>query len=236
MTGRQLADANQRIAEQQPTVEAEMAGWFGLSVVGRFARRHGIDVRLVPSRPTGVTAKVLLPAKLLSGTPGTPPAPAAAAGAAPPPLPPRPAQASPLGSPAPPAPPAAAAGPSLVSRALQTGTAAQPPAPTLAPVSAATTGSGTGPTNGTANGTTNGTANGSLTLVGAETSDWPRTTGDDRDGGGDQPRPRASWLRRRRRRSGNRAELAAAPVTAPEPASRPDGEVARPSPPGEGDG
>jgi signal transduction histidine kinase len=76
MSAAQLAEANRRITEL-PVAEAEMADFFGLFVVGRFARRHDIEVRLAPSPSDGVTAEVLLPETLLAG----PDAVAAASGA-----------------------------------------------------------------------------------------------------------------------------------------------------------
>jgi signal transduction histidine kinase len=66
MSTAQLAEANHRIAEL-PVTETAMDGYFGLFVVGRFARRHGIEVQLVPSPTAGVTAEVLLPESLLAG-------------------------------------------------------------------------------------------------------------------------------------------------------------------------
>jgi len=44
-----------------------MSRYFGMYVVGRFARRHGIDVQLVPSRSSGATAEILLPDELMVG-------------------------------------------------------------------------------------------------------------------------------------------------------------------------
>jgi signal transduction histidine kinase len=248
MSGRQLADANVRIAHQ-PSVEAEMAGYFGLFVVGRFARRNGIDVRLVPSQPTGVTAEVRLPAALLVGVPtvstapppskpapSVAPQPAMAAAETSPPALPAPAarptatantKAAPPATPVATTPPPAKA-PSLVPRALRTaGTVATPPAapaaqpPTPPQVPAQAPGPALAPISATATWPGTGTANGSLTLVGAETSDWPRS------GENAQQRGRAPWLRRRIRRSAD-AER--------EPTPRPDGEVAPPSSPGSGDG
>jgi hypothetical protein len=66
MSAAQLAEANRWIAEL-PVTETEMDGYFGLFVVGRFARRHGIEVQLVPSAAAGVTAEVLLPESLIAG-------------------------------------------------------------------------------------------------------------------------------------------------------------------------
>ncbi|HEV7760731.1 MAG TPA: ATP-binding protein [Acidimicrobiales bacterium] len=64
MSDAQLTEANDRIAEL-PVSESDMSGFFGLFVVGRFARRHGIEVQLVPSAADGVTAEVLLPDTVL---------------------------------------------------------------------------------------------------------------------------------------------------------------------------
>ena len=63
MTRRELDDANQRIRRAD-------AGWsdaklLGLYVVGRLARRRGIEVTLEASAGRGITASVLLPAALL---------------------------------------------------------------------------------------------------------------------------------------------------------------------------
>ena len=66
MSTAQLAEANRRIADL-PVTETEMSDFFGLFVVGRFARRHGIEVELVPSPADGVIAEVLLPESLLAG-------------------------------------------------------------------------------------------------------------------------------------------------------------------------
>jgi signal transduction histidine kinase len=63
MTRRELEDANQRIQRSD-------GGWsdaklLGLFVVGRLARRRGIQVHLEPSAGRGITATILLPAGLL---------------------------------------------------------------------------------------------------------------------------------------------------------------------------
>lgn len=64
MSTRQLADANERIAHT-PVADVGTARYFGLFVVGRLARRHGIDVQLRPGRTRGVTAEVTLPPSLM---------------------------------------------------------------------------------------------------------------------------------------------------------------------------
>jgi signal transduction histidine kinase len=66
MSAAQLAEANHRIADL-PVTETDMDGYFGLFVVGRFARRHGIEVQLGPAPTAGVTAEVLLPQPLIAG-------------------------------------------------------------------------------------------------------------------------------------------------------------------------
>ena len=66
MTTGQLDEANERISGSNVS-DPGMSRYFGMFVVGRFARRHGIDVRLVPSRGDGTTAVVLLPDQLMVG-------------------------------------------------------------------------------------------------------------------------------------------------------------------------
>lgn len=66
MSSGQLDEANDRISGSNVT-DPGMSRYFGMFVVGRFARRHGIDVHLVPSGPEGTTAEVLLPDELMAG-------------------------------------------------------------------------------------------------------------------------------------------------------------------------
>src|SRR5690606_19636622 len=67
MTRRELEEANQRIRRAD-------TGWadvklLGLHVVGRLARRRGIQVSLEASAGHGITASILLPPQILSGRP-----------------------------------------------------------------------------------------------------------------------------------------------------------------------
>jgi signal transduction histidine kinase len=66
MSARQMAETNERI-NRTPVADVGASRYFGLFVVGRLAQRHGISVRLAPSRVEGVTAEVLLPPSLLVG-------------------------------------------------------------------------------------------------------------------------------------------------------------------------
>jgi len=66
MSTGQLAEANERISGSNVS-DPGMSRYFGMYVVGRFARRHGIDVQLVPSRSSGATAEILLPDELMVG-------------------------------------------------------------------------------------------------------------------------------------------------------------------------
>ena len=79
MTRRELDDANQRIQRAD-------SGWadaklLGLYVVGRLARRRGIQVALEASAGRGITGSVLLPASLLAGRSDGPGAAAPTSGA-----------------------------------------------------------------------------------------------------------------------------------------------------------
>ncbi|HEY8547892.1 MAG TPA: nitrate- and nitrite sensing domain-containing protein [Acidimicrobiales bacterium] len=67
LSDRQLDEANARIAGSNES-DPGMSRHFGMYVAGRFARRHGIDVRLVPARGEGTAAEVLLPELLMAGT------------------------------------------------------------------------------------------------------------------------------------------------------------------------
>jgi signal transduction histidine kinase len=66
MSSSQLDEANEHISGSNVT-DPGMSRYFGMFVVGRFARRHGIDVHLVPSGAEGTTAEVLLPDELMVG-------------------------------------------------------------------------------------------------------------------------------------------------------------------------
>ena len=66
MSSSQLDEANERISGSNVT-DPGMSRHFGMFVVGRFARRHGIDVHLVPSGAEGTTAEVLMPDELMVG-------------------------------------------------------------------------------------------------------------------------------------------------------------------------
>jgi signal transduction histidine kinase len=68
MSADQMDEANERISGSSVS-DPGMSRYFGMFVVGRFARRHGIEVRLVPARPEGTTAEVLLPGPLTAGAP-----------------------------------------------------------------------------------------------------------------------------------------------------------------------
>jgi signal transduction histidine kinase len=60
-----LAEANRRISEAQQG-DLFDSDRLGLYVVSRLARRHGIDVRLLPSAPGGTIAMVFLPETVLA--------------------------------------------------------------------------------------------------------------------------------------------------------------------------
>ncbi|GAB3004875.1 hypothetical protein GCM10017788_65110 [Amycolatopsis acidiphila] len=60
MTAEDLAAANADLADP-PVLQAGVSRRMGLFVVGRLARRHGIDVHLAPGRPHGLVVLVGLP-------------------------------------------------------------------------------------------------------------------------------------------------------------------------------
>lgn len=68
MTTGQLEEANARISGSNLD-DPGMSRYFGMFVVGRFARRHGIEVQLVPSRAEGTTAEIVFPDTLMTGAP-----------------------------------------------------------------------------------------------------------------------------------------------------------------------
>lgn len=68
MTTGQLEEANARISGSNLN-DPGMSRYFGMFVVGRFARRHGIEVHLVPSRSEGTTAEIIFPDTLMTGAP-----------------------------------------------------------------------------------------------------------------------------------------------------------------------
>ena len=99
MTPDQLRAENARLVSRE-RLDLAPTDVLGLFVVGRLARRHGIDVRLMPTPGTGVTAEVRIPEAQVvrSGRP----APAAASRPAPapapaPPLPVIPTEPAPAG-------------------------------------------------------------------------------------------------------------------------------------------
>jgi HAMP domain-containing protein len=67
MSDVELERANERLTNP-PAVDAAVARQLGLAVIGRLARRHDIRVQLRHSFYGGITALVLLPAKLTSQT------------------------------------------------------------------------------------------------------------------------------------------------------------------------
>ena len=88
MTPEQLEAENARLVSRE-RLDLAPTDVLGLFVVGRLARRHGIDVRLLPTPGTGVTAEVRIPATQVVRSDR--PAPAAASAPAP-----APAQAPPV--------------------------------------------------------------------------------------------------------------------------------------------
>ena len=66
MSPTRLADENRRLVERE-RLEVAPTNVLGLFVVGRLARRHGLGVSLEQSDPRGVTARVRIPARLLTG-------------------------------------------------------------------------------------------------------------------------------------------------------------------------
>jgi signal transduction histidine kinase len=72
MTSVRLAEENQRLLERE-RLDVAPTRVLGLFVVGRLARRHGLNVRIAPSPDSGVTAIVTVPVRLLaSATAATP--------------------------------------------------------------------------------------------------------------------------------------------------------------------
>jgi signal transduction histidine kinase len=65
MSAEELEDANWRLANP-PVLEASVARRMGLFVVGRLAGRHGIRVELRAALSGGITAFVLLPARVVA--------------------------------------------------------------------------------------------------------------------------------------------------------------------------
>ncbi len=59
-----LAEENARL-ERRERLDLAPTNVLGLFVVGRIARRHGLDVRLEPTPEHGITVRVLLPAEVL---------------------------------------------------------------------------------------------------------------------------------------------------------------------------
>ncbi|MFJ1969094.1 nitrate- and nitrite sensing domain-containing protein [Streptomyces sp. NPDC087903] len=64
MTAKDLEEANARLLSP-PVVDISVARRMGVFVVGRLSGRHGIRVQLRRSSPSGVTAVVMLPQKLV---------------------------------------------------------------------------------------------------------------------------------------------------------------------------
>ncbi len=87
MTPEQLEAENARLVSRE-RLDLAPTDVLGLFVVGRLARRHGIDVRLLPTPGTGVTAEVRIPATQVVRSdrpaPAAAPAPAPAPAQAPP--------------------------------------------------------------------------------------------------------------------------------------------------------
>jgi signal transduction histidine kinase len=61
----QLAEENKRLVERE-RLDVAPTSVLGLFVVGRLARRHGLNVMLVPSPGGGITARVLVPPRLFN--------------------------------------------------------------------------------------------------------------------------------------------------------------------------
>jgi signal transduction histidine kinase len=76
MSPTRLEEENRRLVERE-RLELAPTNVLGLFVVGRLARRHGLEVRLERSSGRGVTAVVLIPSRLLAlgGIAGLPSAP-----------------------------------------------------------------------------------------------------------------------------------------------------------------
>jgi signal transduction histidine kinase len=64
MTALQMVEENRRLVERE-RLDVAPTTVLGLFVVGRLARRHGLSVRLVPTPGQGVTARVVVPRRLL---------------------------------------------------------------------------------------------------------------------------------------------------------------------------
>jgi signal transduction histidine kinase len=71
MSQETLDDANRKMAEP-PDFDPSDSARLGLFVVARLAHRHGVKVSLRPSRHSGVTAVVLIPAELTTAAPPPP--------------------------------------------------------------------------------------------------------------------------------------------------------------------
>ena len=63
-----MEEENRRLVDRE-RLDVAPTTVLGLFVVGRLARRHGMDVRLAPSEERGVTAIVRVPIRLLSVLP-----------------------------------------------------------------------------------------------------------------------------------------------------------------------
>ncbi|MFG1949426.1 nitrate- and nitrite sensing domain-containing protein [Nonomuraea sp. NPDC048826] len=68
MTQEELAQANERLTDT-PGMDVAVSRRMGLYVVARLAHRHGVRVQLRPHASGGLTAMVLIPESLLSGSP-----------------------------------------------------------------------------------------------------------------------------------------------------------------------
>ncbi|WP_410655551.1 nitrate- and nitrite sensing domain-containing protein [Amycolatopsis sp. lyj-112] len=72
MTGARLAEENRRLVERE-RLELAPTSVLGLFVVGRLARRHGLNVELTETEPgAGITARIIVPPGLLTYRPPTP--------------------------------------------------------------------------------------------------------------------------------------------------------------------
>jgi hypothetical protein len=65
LSAAKMAEENRRLVERE-RLDVTPTSVLGLFVVGRLARRHGLSVGLAPSPERGVTAAVVLPAKLFT--------------------------------------------------------------------------------------------------------------------------------------------------------------------------
>ncbi|NUS73628.1 MAG: sensor histidine kinase [Corynebacteriales bacterium] len=68
MSDTRLESENARLVERE-RLDIAPSSMLGLFVVGRLSRRHGLDVRLVPTPGSGVTAVVILPQSVLAEPP-----------------------------------------------------------------------------------------------------------------------------------------------------------------------